>query len=273
MVGNYVANYTPDPDGAGPYGPVYGTSTSGQSLVGTAVGSQLTAVANNPLTPWLTSVSDGDIVATGSARVGANYQVGSIVLGVEVDGSLMSQTTKEDRSINESANLDVEFGWDDGDADPTDFIDDSYDSVYTQNGEFSYEAELSNLLTARGRIGFAAGRSLVFLTGGLAAGEVRQTTRAHVTEVSENSSPDGTDEVVTNNVSWSGSDSEMKYGYAVGGGFSHAITDNVILTVDGYYYDLGKHSVTAVDNYGETSYTVSQKFDGYVARGGVEYKF
>ena len=59
----------------------------------------------------------------------------------------------------------------------------------------------------------------------------------------------------------------------MGGGISFGVTENIILTTDGYYYDLGEHSITATSSSGNASYTVSQRFDGYVVRTGLEWKF
>jgi outer membrane immunogenic protein len=163
---------------------------------------------------------------------------------------------------------------------PLDALNYNYDSTYEQDGSFSYRAEVANLLTARARVGFAADRTLFFVTGGLAAGEVHQETSAQVSETSTNTNQgnianetaDGVNNAV-NQVTWEGSSSEFRVGYAVGGGVSHAVTDHLVLTLDGYYYDLGVQSVTATDNHGETSYEISQKFDGYLVRVGAEVLF
>ena len=72
---------------------------------------------------------------------------------------------------------------------------------------------------------------------------------------------------------WGASMTEMAWGWTAGGGVSFAVTGNLIWTTEGYYYDLGEHSIRAKDsNYG-TTYEISQRFNGYLARTGVEWKF
>jgi opacity protein-like surface antigen len=275
VVGNYLNDYSVVPPG---YVLVPSTGTSTGSLTGNNLG-----VTNTPLTPWPESVPAGDLGVVGSLRAGANMQFGAVVFGVELDASLLDQVTELQHTIAEDAILAVNqsaVDEDPFDEFPLDALNYNYDSTYEQDGSFSYRAEVANLLTARARVGFAADRTLFFVTGGLAAGEVHQETSAQVSETSTNTNQgnianetaDGVNNAV-NQVTWEGSSSEFRVGYAVGGGVSHAVTDHLVLTLDGYYYDLGVQSVTATDNHGETSYEISQKFDGYLVRVGAEVLF
>ncbi len=259
-------------------GPTYaygGTLTSVGSLEGTSLG------VADPISPWVNSIANGDINAVGSLRIGANYQLGPVVFGAEVDASLMKQAVDKAFAIGEGATIDASTSQCIAGSPCTTTYYTDYQSEYSQSGGFTFESEASNIRTARARLGLAAGPVLVYATGGVASGDIRMKTSASVSEQVDNdwsgdtgSSPtDVGSGGVTNNTSWSASDSETKYGFAVGGGASYAVTDNVILTLDGYYYDLGRHSLTAVDSHGETSYTVSQDFDGYVVRSGLEYQF
>lgn len=166
----------------------------------------------------------------------------------------------------------------------------TYSATYSQNGGFEYNSSLDGLYTMRARAGYAAGRTLFFATGGLAVGSISMSTSANVSETASanwsgtaRQTPSGgspqtpvTDSgtaTASANTTWSNSESETAYGYAVGGGISFGVTENIILTTDGYYYDLGEHSITATSSSGNASYTVSQRFDGYVVRTGLEWKF
>jgi outer membrane immunogenic protein len=165
-----------------------------------------------------------------------------------------------------------------------------YSSTYSQSGGLNYESSVSGLYTVRGRIGAAMGRFMLFGTGGLAVGQVEMSTRASTSESSKSDwsgksrfEPLGneayTQTVDTGtsssaaNTTWSKSESETAYGYAVGGGLSFAVTNNFIWTTDGYYYDLGEHSIEAKSSVGDSTYEITQRFDGYVMRTGLEWKF
>lgn len=254
----------------------------------------------DPVTPWLSMLEDDDLNGAGSARLGANLQFSYLVLGLEADGTLLFNETFVDSDISESASLstsnsglyntdgeaDNEFGYTCGYEDDCSYSTE-YDASYSQDGDFGFRSSIDSLFTFRGRVGLSSGRALFFATGGLASGQIKMSTSAHTSEQSDSSwsgtasNADDSVSTVTDagssqtseNTSWDASKSETATGYAVGGGFSFAVTDNVILTSDGYYYDLGRHSITATDNFDDSSYTISQRFDGYVLRTGVEWKF
>ncbi len=78
------------------------------------------------------------------ATVGYNQQLGSFVLGVETDASVVGQV------------LSTTFG-----SDPT---------------EYDAETTLSSLLTLRARLGYAAGNMLFYGTAGLAGGQASFST-------------------------------------------------------------------------------------------------
>lgn len=256
----------------------------------------------DPLTPWLSILENDGLNGAGSVRLGANFQAGSFVFGAEADGSLLLNETVVNRDFSESgsleatsngnSNLSIQSGSIYGfNYTSCNLPEDScsynteYDAHYSQDGEFGYRSSIDSLFTFRGRAGFAAGRALFFATGGLAVGQIKMSTNSHTSEQSDSDwSGTGQNNLVstvtdtgssttTANTSWEASDSKTAYGYAVGGGVSFAVTDNLIWTSDGYYYDLGRHSITARDNYDDSAYTISQRFDGYVVRTGMEWKF
>ena len=100
-------------------------------------------------------------------------------------------------------------------------------------------SKLTNEMTARGRVGYAVDRVLLFTTGGYAGGTV-----------------DRTDGVNAAN--------DWHNGYVLGGGMEYAITNNVSAKADYLYTDLSSQTDTAISHAGVTQTTV---------RRGVNYRF
>ena len=122
---------------------------------------------------------------TGGGQVGYNWQVGSIVFGVEADAAYMDlerTTTFVSTTIGASGVGDR--------------------SVFNQS--------LDYLGTVRGRLGFTFSRFMVYGTGGFAYGDV--STRA-----------DFFSNAVGTPLQFTGSRSEIETGYAVGGGVEYAL--------------------------------------------------
>lgn len=170
---------------------------------------------------------------TGGAQAGYNYQVGQFVLGAEAD-------------IN--------------------YVGGKKTGTYagTLGGTTSYVAAESNgewLGTARARIGFAADRLLVFATGGLAFGEVKNSASIAYTGGST--------------AAWSGSKSDTKAGWAAGAGVEYAITNNLTTKVEYLYYDLGDQKTVLSGNTAAGTATAITKTstNGNLVRGGLNYKF
>ena len=178
----------------------------------------------------------------GGGQIGYNYQYGNYVIGVEGD---------------------------------LDYIDQKKSARFTSAGAVlgttlttSASKRLDYLGTARLRLGFTpAERWLVYATGGLAFGEVKTGGS-----------------VVANNlagVSWLGSKSSTKTGYALGGGVEYAFTDNITVKGEYLYYDLGKQSTYASGNGGVRAipalngvdYASRTKTAGSLVRVGLNYKF
>ena len=132
---------------------------------------------------------------------GYNYQMGQIVLGMEGD-------------------------WD-------------WSNAKNTNG--AYISKQTSIATARGRIGYAVDRVLLFTTGGYAGGNVERTFGATST-------------------------SDWHNGYALGGGMEYAITNNVSAKAEYLYTDLSSKTDAASlpSRAGLTQNTV---------RMGVNYRF
>ena len=131
--------------------------------------------------------------------VGYNYQMGQIVLGVEGDDAWNNASGSAVGKTTKS----------------------------------------TNVATARGRIGYAVDRVLLFTTGGYAGGAVERSV-AGVTA------------------------SDWHNGYALGGGMEYAFTSNVSAKAEYLYTDLASKADTSISRAGLTQNTV---------RMGVNYRF
>lgn len=248
----------------------------------TSTGS-LTEGANgtpNPLVSWLDFLKGSGLTFNGTARAGFNLQFGHLVLGGELDSALMKQVAKKVLGIDEAARINATAQQCYNGCNQT-YIS-NFSSQYEQGAEFSYDASTDFIRTARGRLGFAFGRAMFYASGGVAAAEISMRTSSHAIETADTQwegHPNGgaTADVgqhgSVNQVTWERKKSVTKYGYAVGGGMSYAVMDSIVVNLDGFYYNLGKSSITATDNFGETSYTITDRFRGAVIRSGIEFHF
>lgn len=125
-------------------------------------------------------------------------------------------------------------------------------------------ASIDWLSTVKGRVGFTADRTLFFATAGLAIGGVTQETSGTLT-VTTDSSEDFT---------WSGSKSETRTGFVVGGGIEQALDDHWIVSGSAEYFSLGDVEYDVVSDDGlDTVGTAKQTLDGYNVNLGIKYKF
>lgn len=122
--------------------------------------------------------------------------------------------------------------------------------------------KLSWFGTARGRIGYAADRVLVYATGGLAYGEVQSSFVGTIT---------------TGNaigLQYSGSSSATRVGWTAGGGIEMALTDNWSVKGEYLYVDLGKFSYVAQTNTNPSfPWGVDVTAREHIARIGLNYRF
>jgi outer membrane immunogenic protein len=178
----------------------------------------------------------------GGGQAGYNYQFGSTVIGLEADFD--GTTLSKSASFTSAATV--------------------LGTTLTTNAK----AKLDYLGTVRGRLGYTPmDRLFIYGTGGLAYGDVRTTTS-----------------VVPNAVAgglWSGSTSNVRTGYAVGGGLEYAVTSNVTLKGEYLYYDLGKTTTNALGNgvirgipaLNGIDYVSQVREAGSIVRAGANYKF
>ncbi|MFC5066783.1 outer membrane protein [Flaviflagellibacter deserti] len=143
--------------------------------------------------------------ALGGFQIGYNKQFGSVVIGVEGDF--------------QGANID-------GDG---------------STGGVPTSASLDWFSTARGRVGYAFDRTLIYGTaGGVAAG--LETTAGGV------------------------SDNQTAWGWTAGAGVEHSVTENISLKAEYLYLDTKEETF-------DTAPTTNNEWDGHVMRFGANLKF
>jgi outer membrane immunogenic protein len=186
--------------------------------------------------------STGDFTITGflvGGTVGANFQTGEFVFGVEVDG--------DGSGIRGTA------------APASGFCALTTAALSTATG---CQTQNTWMGTARGRIGYAFDRVLVYGTGGLALGNIHAglTTPGMTTFY----------------------DSTAKAGWAAGGGIEYAFADQWSVKVEYLYVDLGNGSCISAncgfDSFNTVTGTLNPandnvKFAVSTIRGGINFKF
>ena len=174
-------------------------------------------------TPSLNTDRDG---FAGGGQVGYNQQIGRYLAGIETD----IQYTDIGRTVGGTA-----------------------------PGALAYSARqrLDYLGTFRVRVGLAMDRLLVFATGGLAYGDVRDAQT-----------------IVFPAAAYAVASTRTEVGYAAGGGVEYGFTPNLTGKAEALYYDLGRRRLSGTGA-PRVGLTRGAAFDtaGVVARAGLNYKF
>lgn len=220
---------------------------------------------------------------TAGVQAGYNYQIGSFVLGVEGDIDWLS--AKKTGSYYDTADWSYAYGCGENE---------------TCRDYGHYEGGLSGRFsmdwfgTLRARAGVTFDRALIYVTGGLAFGNVKASTSGYFnayydgtvcetcgTEVAAAVLPGQTPFYSSY---WYGSKSSTQVGWTVGAGAEYAITYNWTVKLEYLYYDLGDLSYTVVGTYNDpiytglngtniNSFTAKHDVTGNIVRVGVNYKF
>lgn len=154
--------------------------------------------------------------AAGGVQAGYNWQSGSMVFGVEADGTFMSRGKSRAYSLSSAALISAGLG---AITDPPDGF----------SGRFRSEADW--MATARGRIGFATGAFLVYVTGGLAAADLETSasylslagTPGRIEPVSQRSS-------------------SVELGWTIGAGLEAALSPHLSARAEYLYADFGERN-------------------------------
>ncbi|MFY9684794.1 MAG: outer membrane beta-barrel protein [Pseudolabrys sp.] len=148
----------------------------------------------------------------GGLQLGYNYQVGSVVYGVEGDVTWTGQ--RDTFNFNGTVpNLNTE------------------DFLYQE----TTAAKLRYMGTVRGRLGYAYGAFLPYLTGGLAWGRMAMDL-SWVASQRPTSCPVCT---IFATRSFAGSESHTLFGWTIGGGFEYAFADRWSAKAEYLFVDLG----------------------------------
>jgi outer membrane immunogenic protein len=162
--------------------------------------------------------------AFGGGQIGYNLQSGSLVYGVEADfqGAGLS---------------------------------DRFSGATGLGNSFTSRESTDWFGTVRGRLGYSFGRTLLYATGGLAYGDVRQ--RAMVSDA-------GGDSLTLGN-------SSTQTGYAVGGGLEYKIAPAWSLKAEYQYIDLGTEKLNGIDSNAVPVSTNGLDTAFHTARIGLNY--
>lgn len=118
-------------------------------------------------------------------------------------------------------------------------------------------SEIDLLGSLRARAGYAADRTLFYVTGGLAFADAEHAWDDDGTIEATDLAPESLD---------------LDFGWVVGAGIEHAWTDNWLVRLEGFYFDLGSEDGEAVAEQIEVdTFEVDQEI--WVGRIGISYKF
>lgn len=192
----------------------------------------------DPAPEWLDDLGDDltgdDAVFTGGAMIGYNWQMESLVLGVEADINYIGFGADQDRDVD---NFNDKIGPD----------------ILNAKHDLSFEADWFG--TLRGRLGFAADNLLFYGTGGLAYGHLEAESDFRVYDNNDN-------EIGR----WEGSADDVNWGWTIGAGMEYGI-DNWSVGVEYLFVDLGEADWDA-DN-GNALNTL----DDFNSEASVDYQF
>lgn len=119
-------------------------------------------------------------------------------------------------------------------------------------------SEIDWLGSVRARLGWAADRTLFYATGGLAFSNAKHTW-------DDGSGAAGSDlDLPPKSV-------DLDFGWVAGLGIEHAWTDNWLVRIEGFYFDLGSQNGKVSNEFETDTFDVDQEI--WVGRIGVSYKF
>jgi outer membrane immunogenic protein len=135
---------------------------------------------------------------------------------------------------------------------------------FTPDVDDGFETKIDWFGTVRGKLGYATGPYLLYATGGLAYGKVK-ATQGDIDIPAPVFDPD------TGFVS----KSEIRIGWAAGGGIDVSVAKNLIFGVEYLYVDLGDDTVTMTGPQagGTVTSRVNVNTDIHTVRANLRYKF
>jgi outer membrane immunogenic protein len=220
------------------------TATDGAAALGVGINFQSSA---------LTSGSNYNIPTSqqgfiGGGQVGYNYQMGAYLAGFETDIQGIASRKNGGNVVNS-----IPFG------------------AAFQNVSAASNMRIDYLGTLRGRLGIIVRPStVIYATGGLAYGGVSAQTQESAITTNGSSLAFG-----------SGNFSTARAGYTIGGGAEMLLNPKWSIKAEYLYYDLGsaKYSLSPLIQFDlgtqatSTNATSTARFNGSIARAGVNYHF
>jgi outer membrane immunogenic protein len=191
------------------------------------------------------SLQVGETGFVGGAQAGYNWQAGALVFGVEADIQLADGGK---RASFVGADLGGGFA--------------GLTLTTTARASLDYFG------TLRARLGFTpVDRMLIYATGGLAYGQAKLSNSVIVPQAPA--------------VSWAGSASSTKMGWALGAGMEFAVTNNVTLKAEYLHVNLGhvtsyaagNAAVRAIPALDGVDYVARKAMRSDIARVGFNYKY
>ena len=213
-------------------------ASTGRADLGPIAGVLIPLDVSNGL--FARSVSNMKSSFTGGISAGYNFQNGNFVGGAEADISFAHFELRHTRSR----------------IDPNPFP--PFTGLVTNS---SYETKFGSVATARLRAGYSIKNTLLFATAGLAAAKVTNRISIGLPGLGY-ASPD-----------WS--ESKIRYGFAIGAGVEHKVTEKVSVKLEGLYVNLKDTLVTGQDPVTFPGESLSYKFknDMFIGRVGVNVQF
>ena len=194
-------------------------------------------VFNNgsPITQLGDSLDSNQTVFTGGMQAGYNWQMDSLVMGLETDFNYLG--------FGDSTRIDLY---------------DRYGSPFLPGDNAKLALDVNWFGTVRGRLGFAADNMLFYGTGGLAYANVK-----------------GSGDLYIGSNKWSASESNVEWGWTVGAGMEYAFDQNWILGAEYLYVDLGSHDYDYTANFTGVGPTGRGSVDAAfsVVRAKLDFKF
>lgn len=172
----------------------------------------------------------------GGGQLGYNYQTGPLVVGLETD--FQGSTLRQSSTLSLPVVL---------------FVPPGSDSVSAEH--------LDWFGTVRGRVGYAMDRVLFYATGGLIYGQLSSSTLTTYSPLPP--------------FTYSGSDSDVRVGFIVGGGVEYAIDPHWSVKAEGFYYEFTGQDYIASPLAANPPFAISDsaRLTGAIGRVGVNYKF
>jgi outer membrane immunogenic protein len=230
--------------------PTGGLPFTGRNFVfcGAPTGVAIPVVAAN-LFALDSTCNDDNTSFLAGGQIGYNWQSGAWVFGIEADGSWRELEQTLFGVFGNNPTLGAPFG------------SVATDTVYMRSQQ-------NALGTVRGRLGWAPGAWLLYVTGGLAVGEVEHT-------VVEVLAPGTTCVSLVAGNCRAASVSDTKVGWTVGAGIEFALGTNWSVGAEYLYVDLGTTTVAFAPTGGFFTNSSATTFDdtSHVARVKLNYRF